>query len=60
MFSVYGGKGVDPERICESRGLKPQEITSSGTSAGIKGIREDEATIDNKYYSFGPFNPTAG
>jgi hypothetical protein len=58
-FSVYGGKGVDPDRNEESRGLLKGENYKSGNllTSKIFGI---EARYDNQYYSLGPFNPSEG
>ncbi|TFG43412.1 MAG: hypothetical protein E4H43_01765, partial [Bacteroidia bacterium] len=59
MFSVYGGKGVDPDKNIESRGLKNSDNYRQGNLLATK-VFGNEATYDNKYYSFGPFNPTEG
>jgi hypothetical protein len=59
MFSVYGGKGVDPEKNEESRGLLKGLNYKSGNLLASK-VFGNEAKYDNKYYSFGPFNPTEG
>lgn len=60
-FSVYGGKGVDPENEAnvESRGLVKGDNFRQGNllSSKIFGI---DAKYDNKYYSLGPFNPSEG
>lgn len=58
-FAVYGGKGVDPEKNEESRGLLPGLNYKKGNLLGSK-IFGTEARYDNKYFSFGPFNPTEG
>jgi hypothetical protein len=59
-FSVYGGKGVDPEKNEESRGLlKGKANYKSGNLLASK-IFGNEAKYDNKYYTFGPFNPSEG
>jgi len=58
-FSVYGGKGVDPERNDESRGLLKGENFRSGNLLSSK-IFGNEARYDNQYYSLGPFNPSEG
>ncbi len=59
MFSVYGGKGVDPDKNLASRGLKKGENYKQGNLLASK-VFGDEPRIDNGYYSFGPFNPTEG
>jgi hypothetical protein len=58
-FSVYGGKGIDPDKHIESRGLKKTDNLRLGNLLASKvfGI---EPKYDNKYYAFGPFNPTEG
>jgi hypothetical protein len=58
-FAVYGGKGVDPDKNEESRGLLNGLNYKTGNLLGSK-IFGTEARYDNKYYSFGPFNPTEG
>jgi hypothetical protein len=59
MFSVYGGKGVDPEVNEESRGLEKGLNFKSGNLLASK-VFGNEARYDNKFYSFGPFNPAEG
>lgn len=59
MFSVYGGKGVDPEKNTDSRGLLKGVNYKSGNFLASK-VFGNEARYDNKYYTFGPFNPTEG
>ena len=58
-FTVYGGNGVDPEKNEESRGLSKGENYKKGNLLASK-IFGNDAKYDNKYYSFGPFNPEAG
>ncbi|HZY24707.1 MAG TPA: hypothetical protein VFE71_02675 [Bacteroidales bacterium] len=58
-FTVYGGNGVDPEKNEESRGLSKGENYKKGNLLASK-IFGNDAKYDNKYYSFGPFNPAAG
>jgi len=58
-FSVYGGKGVDPDKNEESKGLEKGSNYKSGNLLASK-IFGNEAKYDNKYYSFGPFNPAEG
>ena len=59
MFSVYGGKGVDPEKNEESKGLLKGINYKTGNLLASK-VFGSEARYDNKYYTFGPFNPTEG
>ena len=59
MFSVYGGKGVNPDKNLASRGLKPGENYKQGNLLASR-VFGNEPQYDNKYYSFGPFNPTEG
>jgi hypothetical protein len=59
QFSVYGGKGVDPDRNLESRGDEPG-LNYKGGNLLSSRIFGTEAKYDNKYYVFGPFNPTDG
>lgn len=59
MFSIYGGAGVDPDRNIESRG---DELGSNYKKGNLLASRVfgKEPKTDNKYYVFGPFNPTDG
>ncbi len=61
MFSVYGGKGVDPEQEAniESMGLEKDDNYKKGNLLASQ-VFGTEARYDNKYYTFGPFNPTEG
>jgi hypothetical protein len=61
LYSVYGGKGVDPEKPenIESRGIQPTGNYKSGTLLASK-IFGSEKQYDNKYYTFGPFIATQG
>jgi hypothetical protein len=59
MFSVYGGKGVDPDKNLESRGLKNSDNYKQGNLLASRVFGIDNQ-YDNKYYAFGPFNPTEG
>jgi hypothetical protein len=59
MYSIYGGKGVDPEKNEFSRGLQPTGDYKSGTILASKIFGNDNQ-YDNKYYSFGPFIATQG
>jgi hypothetical protein len=59
MFSVYGGRGVDPDKNLQSRGLKNTDNYKQGNLLASR-VFGSESQYDNKYYSFGPFNPTEG
>lgn len=59
LFSVYGGKGVDPDKNEESRGLLNGVNYKTGNLLASKVFGEDPK-YDNKYYAFGPFNPSEG
>jgi hypothetical protein len=59
MFSIYGGQGVDPEKHEESKGLVKGLDYKKGNLLASK-VFGSEAKYDNKYYTFGPFNPTEG
>jgi hypothetical protein len=59
LYSVYGGKGVDPDKNDESRGMQPTGNYKSGTLLASKTFGEDNQ-FDNKYYTFGPFIATQG
>lgn len=59
LYSVYGGKGVDPEKNPESRGIQPTGGYKSGTLLASKIFGYDPQ-YDNKYYTLGPFIVTQG
>lgn len=59
QYSIYGGKGVDPEKNEDSRGIQPTGNYKSGTLLASK-IFGSEKQYDNKYYAFGPFNASEG
>jgi hypothetical protein len=59
LYSIYGGAGVDPEKNEESRGIQPTGNYKSGTLKASRIFGEDKQ-YDNKYYTFGPFNPSEG
>ena len=59
QFSVYGGKGVDPDQNEDSKGWLKGGNYKGGTLLQSM-IFGGEARYDNKYYTFGPFNPTSG
>jgi len=58
-FAVYGGIGADPEQHEESKGLEKGLNYKRGNLLASR-IFGSEARYDNKYYTFGPFNPTDG
>lgn len=58
-FAVYGGKGVDPDQNEDSRGLYNGLNYKGGTLLASR-IFAGEARYDNRYFTFGPFNPTSG
>jgi hypothetical protein len=59
LFSVYGGNGVDPEKNEESKGWLNGMNYKSGNLLASR-VFGSEPRYDNKYYTFGPFNPTSG
>jgi hypothetical protein len=61
LYSVYGGRGVDPENPnnLDSRGLQPTGNYKSGTLLASKTF-SNEKQYDNKYYTFGPFIAAMG
>lgn len=59
LFTVYGGKGVDPEVNLESRGDEKGLNYKRGNLLASRMFAKDPKT-DNKYHVFGPFNPTDG
>ncbi|MDX9725713.1 MAG: hypothetical protein RBT38_04950 [Bacteroidales bacterium] len=59
MFSVYGGKGVDPDKNVESRGIRNNDNFKQGNLLASRVFGIDQR-YDNKYYAFGPFNPSEG
>lgn len=59
FFSVYGGKGVDPDQNEDSKGLL-NGLNYKGGNLLASRIFSAEARYDNRYFSFGPFNPTSG
>jgi len=59
QFSVYGGKGVDPDKNEDSKGLDKGVNYKTGNLLSSK-VFGSEAKYDNKYYTFGPFNPSEG
>jgi hypothetical protein len=59
LYSIYGGKGVDPDKNEDSKGLEKGVNYKTGTLLASK-VFGSEARYDNKYYTFGPFNPSEG
>ncbi len=59
LFSVYGGRGVDPDRNEESKGWL-DGLNFKGGNLLASRVFGSEPAYDNKYYTFGPFSPTAG
>ncbi len=59
LYSIYGGKGVDPDKNEGSRGIQPTGDYKSGTLLASKIFGNDKQ-YDNKYYTFGPFISTQG
>jgi hypothetical protein len=59
MYSIYGGQGVDPDRNEESRGLI-KGMNYKGGNLLASRVFGGEPRYDNKYFTFGPFNPAAG
>jgi len=59
LYSVYGGQGVDPEKNDDSKGLL-NGLNYKGGNLLASRVFGGEPRYDNKYFTFGPFNPTAG
>jgi hypothetical protein len=59
LFSIYGGKDVDPEQNKDSQGVENGSNFKRGNLLASKTFGT-EARYDNKYYTFGPFNPADG
>lgn len=59
LFSIYGGVGANPDVHDESRGLLSGLNYKKGNLLASR-VFGSEAKYDNKYYTFGPFNPSAG
>jgi len=59
LFSVYGGKGVDPDQNEDSKGLL-NGMNYKGGNLLASRIFAGEARYDNRYFTFGPLNPTSG
>lgn len=56
-FSVYGGTGTITNK--DARGTNPKGKWYSGNQLATKTFGVD-AQYDQKWYTFGPFNPTSG
>lgn len=59
LFSVYGGVGANPDVHEESQGLENNQNYKKGNLLASR-VFSTEAKYDGKYYTFGPFNPSAG
>jgi hypothetical protein len=59
QYSLFGGKGVDPDINEDSRGTDPTGNYKSGTLIATRTFGSEQR-YDNKYYTFGPFNPAEG
>ena len=58
-FSIYGGKGAYSNK--DARGTEPTGNYRSGVQLATKKfVSADSEKYDNKWYSFGPFNPNDG
>ena len=57
VYQVYGGEGVWSE--VDARETSPTGNYKSGTLLASKAFAEDPR-YDNKWYTFGPFNPAQG
>jgi len=58
-FGVYGGKGVNPDINEDSKGLYNGMNYKAGSLLASR-IFGNEAKYDNRYFTLGPFNPSAG
>jgi hypothetical protein len=59
LYSIYGGKGVDPEKNEDQRVTQPTGNYKAGTLLASR-IFGNEKQYDNKYYTFGPFIASQG
>ena len=57
FYGIYGGKGACSDEDAQKSNLDGNY--DSGTLLSTKNFNSD-AEYDNKWYSFGPFNPTEG
>ncbi len=57
-FSVYGGVGAYTNK--EARGVNSTGNFKSGNQLASKTFTQDDAKLDNTWYTFGPFNPQDG
>jgi hypothetical protein len=56
-FSIYGGQGCISNK--DATGIDPVGEFKSGTMLGTKSFGQ-KTDYDNKWYTFGPFNPSDG
>jgi hypothetical protein len=59
LFSIYGGVGANPDVHDEAKGLEKGLNYKKGNLLASR-VFGSEAKYDSKYYTFGPFNPSAG
>jgi hypothetical protein len=59
QYSVYGGNDCIMDNDETSKGIQPIGNYKSGTLLATKTFGFDPV-YDNKYYTFGPFNPSEG
>jgi hypothetical protein len=57
LYSVYGGAGCHSGE--EAKGIDPKGNYKSGTLLFSRAFAQDKV-YDNKWYTFGPINPTEG
>lgn len=60
LFSIFGGKLVDPEQNTESQGVEKGKTNYKKGNLLASKIFGSEAKYDNKYFTFGPFNTADG
>lgn len=56
-YAIYGGKGAYSHE--DAQNVDPVGNFDAGNLLGRR-VFDDDATYDNDWYSFGPFNPTEG
>lgn len=59
QYAVYGGNDCIMDADESSKGMQPAGNYKSGTLLATKTFGFDPA-YDNKYYTFGPYNPSEG
>jgi hypothetical protein len=59
QYSVYGGNDAIMDNDETSKGIQPTGNYKSGTLLATRTFGFDPV-YDNKYYTFGPFNPSEG